>query len=199
MTGSLVPAGPVAHPIGLAVASQPDADLVEADFLDAELVDAELVDAEVLDAEVLDPAALAVLADRVAQAQAAPNTRRAYAATYRQLETLLILRLGRTPTPADLTPETVVAFRDALEAAGRQPTTIARHLAAVRQLLDAAGADPAARRVRGPRVGPTDPRPLAEAEYARLLAMPDRRTVRGRRDLAILYALGDAGLRRAMP
>jgi Uncharacterized protein conserved in bacteria (DUF2188) len=42
-----------------------------------------------------------------------------------------------------------------------------------------------------------EPRALSHDEWARLLRMPDRRTRRGRRDLALLHLLGSVGLRRA--
>ena len=73
---------------------------------------------------------------------------------------------------------------------------MAKELSALRRLavaLEAEGADPAAQGVRptpsaGGRRGPW---------LERLLAMPDRRARRGRRDLAIMLLLGQAGLRRS--
>ena len=77
---------------------------------------------------------------------------------------------------------------------------MAKELSALRRLavaLEAEGADPAAQRVRANAVGRRAPRALTRAELERLLAMPDRRARRGRRDLAIMLLLGQAGLRRS--
>jgi len=147
--------------------------------------------------ERVDPQALATLAGEVAHRQAAPNTRRAYAAAYRQLAAMLTLQLGRPPRREDLTAEAVRRYRDHLEQAGRDPTTIANRLSAFRQLAAAVRADPACRQVRAQRADPDQPRALDPADYERLLAMPDGRRRAGRRDRAVLLLLGDAGLRRA--
>ena len=88
------------------------------------------------------------------------------------------------------------AYRDRLEASGRSPATIAKHLSALRTLAGALGIEGvamcAARRSRAA----SRARSRGE-EYARLLRMPDRRTTAGKRDLALLHLLGTAGLRRA--
>lgn len=105
--------------------------------------------------------------------------------------------LGLDATAEDLTPETVRAYRDQLERAGRTPATIAKHLSALRQLATALDADPAIRTVRSQSVARGEPRALSGEELARLLRMPDRRTRKGKRDLALLHLLGSAGLRRA--
>jgi integrase/recombinase XerD len=146
-----------------------------------------------LNGEVLDPAALAVRAAEVAARQRSPETRRTYAAVYRSFAAFL----GPSSTAAEVTPETVRAYRDALERAGRAPTTVAKHLSALRGLAEALGADAAVRTVRSARVGRGEPRALTHDEWARLLRMPDRRTRQGKRDLALLHLLGSAGLRRA--
>jgi len=144
--------------------------------------------------EVVDPAGLAVRAAEVAARQRSPETRRIYAAVYRSFGAFL----GPNPTPADVTPEAVRAYRDALERAGRSPATVAKHLSALRGLADALGvADPALRTVRSARVARGEPRALDHDEWRRLLRMPDRRSRQGRRDLALLHLLGSAGLRRA--
>ena len=105
--------------------------------------------------------------------------------------------LGPQPPPAGLAAETVRAYRDQLEGAGRTPATIAKHLSALRQLATALDGDPAIRTVRSQSVARGEPRALSEEEFARLLRMPDRRTRRGKRDLALLHLLGSVGLRRA--
>jgi integrase/recombinase XerC len=142
--------------------------------------------------DVVDPRALATRAAEVAARQRSPETRRTYAAVYRSFAAFL----GPQAT-ADLTPEAVRAYRDALEHAGRSPATVAKHLSALRGLADAIGADAAMRTVRSARVARGEPRALDHDEWARLLRMPDRRARQGKRDLALLHLLGSAGLRRA--
>jgi site-specific recombinase XerD len=77
------------------------------------------------------------------------------------------------------------------------PATVAKHLAALRGLAAAIGADGAIRDVRSARVSPGQPRALSQDQYARLLRMPDRRTRRGLRDVVVMLLLGSAGLRRS--
>jgi len=80
---------------------------------------------------------------------------------------------------------------------GRRSPRSSRPLRRLAAALEAEGVDPAAQRVRTNAVGRRAPRALTRAELGRLLAMPDRRTRRGRRDLAIMLLLGQTGLRRA--
>ena len=144
--------------------------------------------------ELVDPGGLTVRAAEVAARQRSPETRRTYAAVYRAFGAFL----GPEATPADLTPEAVRAYRDALERTGRAPATVAKHLSALRGLADALGVETQQlRTVRSQRVGRGEPRALTHDEWARLLRMPDRRTRQGKRDLALLHLLGSAGLRRA--
>ena len=142
--------------------------------------------------ELLDPAGLVSRAAEVAARQRSPETRRTYAAVYRSFCAFL----DPEATAEDLTPETVRSYRDQLERAGRTPATIAKHLSALRQLAEALDADPAIRTVRSPSVARGEPRALGGQEFARLLRMPDRRTRKGKRDLALLHLLGSGGLRR---
>jgi site-specific recombinase XerD len=107
----------------------------------------------------------------------------------------LVAFLGEHSLVADLTPEAVRGYRDALEHAARTPATIAKHLSAIRGLAAAVGADADVRTVRSASVARGEPRALSHEEYARLLKMPDRRTRQGKRDLALLHLLGSAGLR----
>ena len=72
---------------------------------------------------------------------------------------------------------------------------MAKQLAAIRQLALALGVQGVGR-VKSEPVEEGVPRPLSQEQYARLLKMPDRRTTRGKRDLALLHLLGTAGLRR---
>ncbi|MDQ6807228.1 MAG: site-specific integrase, partial [Actinomycetota bacterium] len=143
--------------------------------------------------EVLDAAALAARAAEVVARQRSGETRRTYAAVYRAFTAFL----GPQATVEDLTPAAVRAYRDVLERASRSPATVAKHLSALRGLADAVGADAAMRSVRSARVARGETRALTHDESTRLLAMPDRRTRQGKRDLALLHLLGTAGLRRA--
>jgi integrase len=51
--------------------------------------------------------------------------------------------------------------------------------------------------VRVPRHEPGPPETLTDNDYANLLRVPDRRTLAGKRDYALLRVLGDCGLRPA--
>jgi site-specific recombinase XerC len=51
--------------------------------------------------------------------------------------------------------------------------------------------------VRVPRHEPGPPETLTDSDYANLLRVPDRRTLAGKRDYALLRVLGDCGLRSA--
>jgi integrase len=48
-----------------------------------------------------------------------------------------------------------------------------------------------------PRHEPGPPETLTDSDYANLLRVPDRRTIAGKRDYALLRVLGDCGLRSA--
>jgi hypothetical protein len=89
-------------------------------------------------ADIVDAGGLAARAAEVASRQRSPQTRRTYAAVYRSL----VAFLGEHAVVGDLTPETVRAYRDALEHADRTPATIAKHLSAIRGLAAAVGAEP---------------------------------------------------------
>lgn len=144
--------------------------------------------------EFVDATPLAPRAAEVAARQRSPETRRTYAAVYRAFGAFL----GPDATPNDVTAETVRAYRDALEHAGRSPATVAKHLSALRGLAEALGVETQQlRTVRSERVGRGEPRALTHDEWQRLLRMPDRRTRQDKRDLALLHLLGSAGLRRA--
>ena len=51
--------------------------------------------------------------------------------------------------------------------------------------------------MRAPRHEPGPPETLTDADYANLLRVPDRRSLAGKRDYALLRVLGDCGLRSA--
>jgi integrase/recombinase XerD len=148
--------------------------------------------ASVARGELVDVESLAARAAEVARQQPAPLTRQTYAGVYRAYCEFV----GPHAGPDALTPERVRAYRDRLEASGRSPATIAKHLSALRTLAGALRIE-GVREVRGAKVARGEPRALTAEEYARLLRMPDRRTTAGKRDLALLHLLGTAGLRRA--
>jgi integrase len=91
----------------------------------------------------------------------------------------------------------VAAWRDELTAAGLAPSSVAQRVSAVRRLAATLGADPLVQQVRCTHIQHEKPRALSDAELDRLLRHPDRRTVIGIRDRAILELLARAGLRRA--
>lgn len=126
------------------------------------------------------------------------NTRRAYKAAYRDFAAFATARLGGRPLDVDdVDRDLVVAYRDHLSAAGAAPSTISARLSALRSLAAAPELDPRIARVKtAAGEQPTVPAPT-EAEYTTLLEMPHRRTRAGKRDCALLHALGDAGLRRS--
>ncbi|MBV9803332.1 MAG: tyrosine-type recombinase/integrase [Solirubrobacterales bacterium] len=143
--------------------------------------------------EVLDPRSLAALAGEVARRQPSPATRSTYAGIYRAF----CQGLGADAGEQALTAVSVRAWRDSLEAQGHSAATIAKHLSALRTLADALDADPQIAKVRSQSAVRGQPRAISHDEYQRLLRMPDRRTRQGKRDLALLYLLGSAGLRRS--
>jgi site-specific recombinase XerD len=140
------------------------------------------------------PGSLAARALELADAQDAPNTQRAYAGSYKRFTAWL----EHTYDDASIETFTLAAitrYRDELRAAGRRPATIARELSALRRLAAQLGLDAQLQLVRA-RSGERGESPaLTQDEYRRLLDTPDRRTRSGKRDTALLYLLGDAGLR----
>ncbi len=143
--------------------------------------------------EVLDARSLTAQAAEIARRQPAPGTRATYAGVYRAFCVGLGVHAGLDA----LNAQSVRAWRDFLEAQGRSPATIAKYLAALRTLADALGLDPQIAKVRSQTVARGQPRALSGEEYARLVRMPDRRSTRGKRDLALLHLLGSVGLRRS--
>ena len=140
------------------------------------------------------------------QDKRSPATRRAYKGD-------LVDFFGASPTPdvvkafvgqaVPLLAQRLVLYREEMRAKGLAPATINRRLAAVRSLLKMCY-----------RLGlsSTDGRNLIDGERTkayrdtrgtdldnlkRLLALPDRSTLRGKRDYALLRLLCDNALRRA--
>lgn len=107
-------------------------------------------------------------------------------------------------TSADITAEQVTSWRNTLMDAGLRPATVARKLTALRcfcehlvyhKHLDRNPADPKV--VRSPRVsGSSRTQGLTHGQAERLLEAPDRTTLRGARDYAMLRWLLQLGLRR---
>ncbi|MEA2192539.1 MAG: integrase/recombinase XerD [Solirubrobacteraceae bacterium] len=132
----------------------------------------------------------------IATMAAAPNTRRAYATAYRAFAAFLRARYGEASRET-ITIGAVAAWRDELTAQGLAPSSVAQRVSAVRRLAATLGADPLVQQVRCTHVQQEKPRALSDVELERLLRHPDRRTVIGIRDRAILELLARAGLRRA--
>jgi len=147
---------------------------------------------ELVAGEIVDVAGLAALAEEIARQQPAPLTRHTYTGVYKAFCEFV----GPGAALDAMTPQRVRAYRDRLEASGRSPATIAKHLSALRTLASALQVE-GVRDVRGAKVARGQPRALTAQQYTRLLRMPDRRTTAGKRDLALLHLLGTAGLRRA--
>lgn len=77
------------------------------------------------------------------------------------------------------------------------PATARVYLSMLRALARQLGRDDQAAEVRVPRYEPGPPETLTDADYANLLRVPDRRSLSGKRDYALLRVLGDCGLRSA--
>ena len=143
----------------------------------------------------------------IAQRRASPTT----VATYRDgLRLLLVFagrRVGRPPsklTLNDLDRDTVLSFLDHLEKdRGNSVRTRNARLAAIRSFFQhVACADPAAMGIAqrilaipGKRGVQRMINHLGPGEVGALLAAPDRRTVRGRRDHSLLLFLAETGAR----
>lgn len=139
-----------------------------------------------------------------------PNTRRAYAhdlrrffeATYGAEPTQELVRAFLAqPTP--LIVAQILRFKAALIAAGRSEATVNRNLSAVQSLLryarklgiteaDASGLVEAEK-----VVAYRDTRGISAEQARLLLSQPDRKTLRGQRDHALLLLLLENALRRA--
>lgn len=133
----------------------------------------------------------------LAARQRTENTRRAYAATYRSFCAFLETD-GRPSTVEALTTKALRSYCESLQSHGRSQATVARHLSALRSLAQGLGVTQASQGEIKVERQPAQPPPmLTDDEYEALLGMPDIRTPRGKRDLAIIRLLGDCGLRRS--
>lgn len=174
----------------------------------------ELVDGEPAEASVLSPPPppappcleernLFAEAQRIAARAATATTRRQYAAIFRSFGDWLAAELHRPPVVGDLDADVIAAYgRHLATAAGRggrpaAPATVRVYLSMVRALARDLGREQQAAEVRVPRHEPGPPETLTDTDYANLLRVPDRRTLAGKRDYALLRVLGDCGLRSA--
>lgn len=150
-------------------------------------------------------------AEQYAAAQAAPHTARTYRSTLRSFALYVQKKLGLPPTTGAVTLATVLDYKHHLQSTdpttGRpraQTATVAKQLSALRGFArwlaladDLGGVDARIQLVKAGRGDPPLPRALTPEQLRRVLAMPDRATTRGKRDLALLELLAHAGLRRA--
>ena len=103
----------------------------------------------------------------------------------------------------DLDADVIAAYGRHLATSGGRgggpaaPATVRVYLSMVRALARDLGLEEAVEDVRVPRHEPGPPETLTDTDYANLLRVPDRRTVAGKRDYALLRVLGDCGLRSA--
>ncbi len=141
--------------------------------------------------EAFDARAIAIAA-----MAASANTRRAYASAYRAFAGFLRAHYGEASRDTVMIAS-VAAWRDELAAQGLAASSITQRVSAVRRLAATLGADPLVQQVRCTHVQRDEPRALSDVELERLLRHPDRRTVIGVRDRAILELLARAGLSRA--
>jgi integrase len=103
----------------------------------------------------------------------------------------------------DLDVDVISAYGRHLAASGGRgggpaaPATVRVYLSMIRALARDLGLEETAGDVRVPRHEPGPPETLTDTDYANLLRVPDRRTIAGKRDYALLRVLGDCGLRSA--
>jgi len=153
--------------------------------------------------EQLLDANLYTVCDLVAGRAARASSARQYRAIYTRFCDALRDELGRAPVVGDVTADAVAAYSRALEQRGGRgggpasPATRRSHITMLRALLVQLGRVDEAADVRVPsqRLGP--PETLTGVQYGNLVRAPDRRTLVGKRDHALLRLLGDCGLRNA--
>jgi len=148
------------------------------------------------------------VADVLVQAKS-PKTRRAYSdnlkaffrTEYGQEPEPALVRAFLAQDPADIAGR-LAGHRNALKAAGKAASTINLRLAAVRALIDLAHKNhlcstPSRGLVQTQKaVAYRDTRGPSVAIVRALLALPDRGTLKGKRDFALLMLLCNNGLRR---
>ena len=142
-------------------------------------------------------------ADRIAARAASAGTRRQYAAIYRAFATWLAEQIGRPPLVGDLDADVLAAYgRHLAENGGRDggpaaPATSRVYMSMVRGFARQLGREEAIADVRAPRHETGPPETLTDTDYQNLIRVPDRRSLAGKRDYALLRVLGDCGLRSA--
>ncbi|MGO9901254.1 MAG: tyrosine-type recombinase/integrase [Solirubrobacteraceae bacterium] len=142
-------------------------------------------------------------ASRIAAWAASAGTRRQYAAIFGAFGEWLQRELGRPPVVGDLNTDVIAAYGRYLATAGGRggrpaaPATSRVYMSMVRALARDLSREDAIAGVRLPRHEPGPPETLTDSDYANLLRVPDRRTLSGKRDYALLRVLGDCGLRSA--
>ena len=142
-------------------------------------------------------------AERIAARAASASTRRQYGAIFGAFGDWLAGELGRPPMVGDLDADVIAAYGRHLAMSGGRggrsaaPATVRVYLSMVRALARGLGRDEEVTGVRVPRHEPGPPETLTDTDYVNVLRVPDRRTVAGKRDYALLRVLGDCGLRSA--
>jgi integrase len=185
-----------------------DATIEEPLALDVELVDATLTNDLIADdiasrASDMDGRNLFGEGERIAARAASASTRRQYAAIFRSFGDWLAEELGRPPLVGDLDADVLAAYGRYLATVGGrggQPAALATrrvYLSMVRALARDLGRGLEVDGVGIPRHEPGPPETLTDTDYNNLLRVPDRRSIVGKRDHAILRVLGDCGLRSA--
>jgi integrase len=182
---------------------------VELELVDATIAD-ELVDAVVIAAPAPAPSPAGVEqrnlfgeAERIAARAASASTRRQYASIFRAFGDWLAGELSRPPLVADLDTDAIAAYARHLASAGgcggrpAAPATSRVYPSMIRALARDLGREDQIEGVRVPRHEPGPPETLTDTNYANLVRVPDRRTLAGKRDYALLRVLGDCGLRSA--
>ena len=178
---------------------------VELELVDGTIAD-ELADAVVIAAPApteLEERNLFGEAERIAARAASASTRRQYASIFRAFGDWLAGELGRPPLVADLDTDAIAAYARQLATAGGRgrrpaaPATSRVYLSMIRALARDLAREDQVEGVRVPRHEPGPPETLTDTDYANLLRVPDRRTLAGKRDYALLRVLGDCGLRSA--
>ena len=183
----------------------PVEEVLELEFVDATIAE-EPTDVAVLAAPApagIEARNLFGEAQRIAARAASASTRRQYAAIFRSFGDWLAAELGRPPLVGDLDTDAIAAYARHLATAGGRggrpaaPATSRVYLSMIRALARDLGREDQIDGVRVPRHEPGPPETLTDTDYANLLRVPDRRTLAGKRNYALLRVLGDCGLRSA--
>lgn len=152
----------------------------------------------------LNPApafALECIKNLVLDAVPSPLTKRAYGQALDEF-----LGWYAAERPEELSKAVIQRYRSGLEARGMSPSSVNKHLAAIRKLVSEAADNgllsPALaetiRRVKGAkRHGVRLGNWLSQDEAQKLLDLPNTETLKGKRDQAMLAVLLGAGLRRS--